>query len=1028
MVRMWNKIIPVFVILGLLMSNVVFAHKKESVSIAVEGQVKEKGLEIQFNYIAKELLDGQKYDIYLLLEFKEKKTFSANQLQLTLNGLRPLLPTGHYNLNHLSRWQKSQKDVDLIINLSDFEMPGNKSMSEYLKESQSKKDILKVRVDRKALFAKAFLHFVKRKGKKVPRHPKVVLDSVLPSGKQISAKEIAFRFHSEDAEAKFKCSFDNTRFAPCESPIIYSNLTAGDHHFAVRAYYRRFHGNTVPYQFSVIALPPPPPSEVKVVLNNVSPSISPTNSSTLDAEFSLSDGSRQAYCSLDGASPVSCFSPVHLNNLNDGLHKLVIDSKNLATPSAYSASYTWIVDRTAPVIQLNSAPALLVSSLDAHFEFSANEASSFNCSLDNATFQSCISPLNLMNLSEGNHELQIVAQDNCGNVSTVKSYAWTVDSVSPILSLIGANPQQSISNVDTLALTFTASETASYACSIDNGNVVPCHSPYSVTSLSEGAHQIEILATDSAGNVSTPLVYDWQVDLTPPHITVSMVSPTSLVSNMTSAEFSIVSSEVYSLSCFLDGVALAACGASLQVSGLTEGNHELQVSAKDAAGNTTGPVSFNWQIDLTAPQVQIISLIPEVSPTENTGLSVAFTLSEAGQAYCELDNLGEAPCSSPYLANNLADGIHNFTIRASDSSGNYSSRISRTWEVSTFSTASITSIQPSYSPSSQTRASFQFSSSHPGTFLCSLDSAVFSSCVSPVEYSGLTDGSHHFEVRAVNAQGKVGGADGYDWYVDATGPVVSLSSFLPLASPTFDSSFKATFQSNEAGSFYCKLDGGSFAPCSSPYSLSALSDGQHSFEAYAVDLTGNQSAPLSRSWFIDSVAPTLTIQAITPSFSPTVSSSLTLSFSSNETTSFFCTLDGGEAVACASPYKVDGLNDGMHTLSVRARDLAGNLSNLESYSWEVYSTPLVISNLAVTQITKSSALISWTTNIASNSQVQYGESILSNATAVDPNYVTSHSVLLTGLKSFTVYQFRAKSVDKDAREILSNTLNFRTLR
>ena len=49
-----------------------------------------------------------------------------------------------------------------------------------------------------------------------------------------------------------------------------------------------------------------------------------------------------------------------------------------------------------------------------------------------------------------------------------------------------------------------------------------------------------------------------------------------------------------------------------------------------------------------------------------------------------------------------------------------------------------------------------FVSSEPGSkFECSLDGAPYSGCSSPKSYSNLTDGSHHFCVRAIDAEGNV---------------------------------------------------------------------------------------------------------------------------------------------------------------------------------------------------------------------------------------------------------------------------------
>ena len=48
---------------------------------------------------------------------------------------------------------------------------------------------------------------------------------------------------------------------------------------------------------------------------------------------------------------------------------------------------------------------------------------------------------------------------------------------------------------------------------------------------------------------------------------------------------------------------------------------------------------------------------------------------------------------------------------------------------------------------SSASASFGFSSSETGsTFQCSLDGAAFASCASPKDYTGLSEGSHTFEI------------------------------------------------------------------------------------------------------------------------------------------------------------------------------------------------------------------------------------------------------------------------------------------
>jgi hypothetical protein len=63
--------------------------------------------------------------------------------------------------------------------------------------------------------------------------------------------------------------------------------------------------------------------------------------------------------------------------------------------------------------------------------------------------------------------------------------------------------------------------------------------------------------------------------------------------------------------------------------------------------------------------------------------------------------------------------------------------------------------------------------------------------------------------------------------------------------PTF------SFTSNELGStFVCRIDGGAYKPCSSPYTTPQLANGGHFFYVKAIDAPGNESPIVSRSFTV----------------------------------------------------------------------------------------------------------------------------------------------------------------------------------
>jgi hypothetical protein len=89
--------------------------------------------------------------------------------------------------------------------------------------------------------------------------------------------------------------------------------------------------------------------------------------------------------------------------------------------------------------------------------------------------------------------------------------------------------------------------------------------------------------------------------------------------------------------------------------------------------------------------------------------------------------------------------------------------------------------------------------------------------------------------------------------------------------------------------------------------------------------------------------------------------------------------------------------------------------------------PPVISNVAVSSITNTTATITWTTDQPSSSLVNYGTTTgYGSASTLDPTLVTSHSVTLTGLTLGTTYDFDAVSANAGAMSSTSSNSSFLT--
>src|SRR5207248_259066 len=108
----------------------------------------------------------------------------------------------------------------------------------------------------------------------------------------------------------------------------------------------------------------------------------------------------------------------------------------------------------------------------------------------------------------------------------------------------------------------------------------------------------------------------------------------------------------------------------------------------------------------------------------------------------------------------------------------------------------------------------------------------------------------------------------------------------------------------------------------------------------------------------------------------------------------------------------ENLTDGAHKFEVAAVDEADNVDASPAVrNFSVRTTPPQLSNIAATP-RDFTATITWTTDEAATSQVDYGATDqYGSSTTLDQSNVTSHKVVLNGLTPLTAYHFRVRSKD-----------------
>jgi len=119
-----------------------------------------------------------------------------------------------------------------------------------------------------------------------------------------------------------------------------------------------------------------------------------------------------------------------------------------------------------------------------------------------------------------------------------------------------------------------------------------------------------------------------------------------------------------------------------------------------------------------------------------------------------------------------------------------------------------------------------------------------------------------------------------------------------------------------------------------------------------------------------------------------------------------------------------------YSYTVSAYDFSNNNSAQSGSASATTATPAappVVTNITASSITTTSAVVTWTTNVAADSQVEYGLSTAyGSQTTVDTNLSTSHSQALSGLLSGTIYNFRVKSRESSGSLTTSANFSFTT--
>ncbi len=358
---------------------------------------------------------------------------------------------------------------------------------------------------------------------------------------------------------------------------------------------------------------------------------------------------------------------LNVSRLADGVETYFVYGNDTVGTIGTSITRTITIDTVVPaVIITNPANGTNLSSgtqafnatineqnIDAvRFSFSNVTGVAFNVTPTNVS-GNWNTNLDLTRLSEGRQTMTVVANDTGGNYNRSQFIDFVVDRTAPNITVLSPLPDRNFTRTaDNQTFNITVREAlltvGMVLFNFDNAsgtnfNVTAINqsgnwiASYNVSSLTEGAQIVTIIANDTVGNYNRTVNITFTIDFTAPTITANSPAAdrnfTFLSSNQT---FNVTIRDnllsLYGVLFSFDnstgtGFNLSAANQSgywiisYNVSVLGNGSHVLAIFANDTAGNLNNTQNITFTIDIFSP---IVTLNRPIDRGNSSSSSVTF--------------------------------------------------------------------------------------------------------------------------------------------------------------------------------------------------------------------------------------------------------------------------------------------------------------------------------------------------------------------------------------------------------------------
>jgi len=408
----------------------------------------------------------------------------------------------------------------------------------------------------------------------------------------------------------------------------------------------------------------------------------------------------------------------------------------------------------------------------------------------------------------------------------------------------------------------------------------------------------------------------------------------------------------------IGGGALAGGGYSgtIGLNGAGAGSFGNGTLTGTAAGTA---LAYASSTDHTPPG---LSFLQQPAALTNSSAATFAISPEAGATYrYSFDGSTYTSLAGDVISrSSLPEGQHTMTLSGTDAAGNLAVS-SYTWTTD-YTPPAVALTSPPLSLTNIAAPSFIASSTKGGTTIYySLDGGSYIPAAnSTINLSALSDGSHHLDIKGVDAAGNTSPVVPYSWIVDTTAPIITLSGMPDPITNAQSANIGVT--ASEGATYTYTLNG---AAVTSP-NLANLPEGSNTFAVTATDAVGNSSTK-TYSWTTDYHAPVL---ASTP---PPLTKDNTAAFTlSPDTASITYTLNGNTSTVSGSTLNLSSLPEGAQSISITATDDAGNTTATPfAFTWNTdYHAPVLAStpppltkdNTAAFTLSPDTASITYTLN------------------------------------------------------------------